>query len=98
MPEGVGGNTTHHKEHDMAYKNAQTNRQADRLHEQIRPGEIDTFHRLDRSQYDTPGSIKQCACVSCNEARRIHSVREKTWQGLARTKHEPDRHEGPGQP
>lgn len=67
----------------MPYKNPQTNKQADRPHAE----DIARFHQMDRSQYDTPGSVKYCGCVTCNEARRTHGAREKTWQGLARTRH-----------
>lgn len=70
----------------MPYKNDGANRQADSLHEKAKPGEIDRLHKMDRSAYDTPGSVKYCACVSCNTSRRIYDARGKTWQGLSRTK------------
>jgi hypothetical protein len=70
----------------MPYKSQSTNRQADALHERSNPGDIDRFlHKLDRSHYDTPGSVTGCACVSCNAARRVYGVREKTWRGCRPT-------------
>jgi hypothetical protein len=69
----------------MPYKNPSTNRQADALHERSTPGAIDRLHGLDRRHYDTPGSVKHCACVSCNAVRRLYGAREKTWRGFRPT-------------
>ncbi len=66
----------------MPYKNARTNKRADKPHAEA----IASLHKMNRTHYDTPGSIRHCACVSCNEARRSYGERERTWQGLARTK------------
>lgn len=39
----------------------------------------DSAHRnADRSDYDTPGSVRYCPCDSCNEARKIHGRPEKS--------------------
>lgn len=67
----------------MPYKTDATNKRADAPH----AAEIRQLHALPREHYDTPGSIRRCACVSCNQARRTYQERERTWQGLARTKH-----------
>lgn len=67
----------------MPYKDAKTNARADKPH----AADIARLHALDRTQYDTPGSVRRCACVSCNAARRLHQARERTWQGLAREKY-----------
>lgn len=40
---------------------------------------IQEFHKMGREHYDTPGSIKYCACDSCNEARRVVGRSEKHW-------------------
>jgi len=66
----------------MPYKDASTNKRADKPHAEG----IAYLHTLDRTHYDTPGSIRHCACVSCNAARRSYGEREYTWQGLARTR------------
>ena len=41
--------------------------------------QIARLHKLDRTHYDTPGSVRDCACESCNTVRRIYSVSEKRW-------------------
>jgi hypothetical protein len=69
----------------MAYKSARSNTQADTLHEHSHPGQIAFLHALDRTHYDTPGSVRRCACTTCNHARRLYGSRAKTWPGLART-------------
>ena len=33
---------------------------------------IDENHKMDRTHYDTPGSIAGCPCAGCNETRRIY--------------------------
>lgn len=66
----------------MPYKTEATNRQADAR----RKGDMLILHQADRTGYDTPGSITWCACADCNRVRRVQGVREKTWQGLTRTK------------
>lgn len=68
----------------MPYKDEQQQRRADKTHEARYPGDIARLHRLDRTQYDTPGSIRCCACRSCNTARRLYKTPERTWQGVAR--------------
>lgn len=71
----------------MPYKDDQQQRKADKTHERLYPGDIARLHRLDRPHYDTPGSVKECACLSCNTARRLYGARQRTWQGMARTTH-----------
>lgn len=69
----------------MSYKTIATNLQADRPHQR----DIARLHQLDRTEYDTPGSIRWCACSNCNTVRATYGRTQQTWQGLARTKHNP---------
>ena len=41
--------------------------------------EIERLHKLDRGHYDTPGSIRECACVSCNLTRVSYGRSAKRW-------------------
>lgn len=40
---------------------------------------ITELHQLGRDWYDTPGSIKNCACKSCNHAREIYGRPLMVW-------------------
>src|SRR5690554_5562415 len=40
---------------------------------------IAELHKLDRSHYDTPASIQNCCCKSCNAAREQHGLTAKKW-------------------
>jgi len=41
---------------------------------------IAELHKLDRSHYDTPASIQNCCCDSCNAARKQHGLTAKKWK------------------
>lgn len=41
---------------------------------------IAELHKLDRSHYDTPASIQNCCCKSCNAARKQHGLTAKKWK------------------
>lgn len=64
----------------MAYKNATTNARADQAHADVIP----QLHRLDRTHYDTPGSVRACACVDCNRVRQSYGRYGRTWADLTR--------------
>jgi hypothetical protein len=37
------------------------------------------LHKLDRTNYDTPGSVSECACMSCNWSRHVYKKPLKKW-------------------
>jgi len=41
---------------------------------------ITELHKMDRSHYDTPASIQNCCCDSCNAARKQHGLAAKKWK------------------
>jgi len=41
---------------------------------------INNLHTLDRTHYDTPNSVRGCACSSCNGARKSRGIRGIGWQ------------------
>lgn len=41
--------------------------------------EIERLHKLDRTHYDTPGSVIGCGCQECNRVRRIYGKRTYGW-------------------
>lgn len=41
--------------------------------------EIARLHTLDRGHYDTPGSVRECACRSCNTVRVSYGRAAKRW-------------------
>ena len=34
--------------------------------------QAEKLHKLDRSHYDTPGSIRGCNCASCKKTREFY--------------------------
>lgn len=60
----------------MAYATVAQNIKADSTRAQI----IAVYHKQDRTHYDTPGSVRTCACASCNATRRTYHVQPITWK------------------
>ena len=48
----------------------------------------ESLHKLDRAHYDTPGSIRECACADCNRVRRLYGCAPKRWKYSDRINYE----------
>jgi len=49
--------------------------------------EIEWLHKLDRGHYDTPGSIRDCACAGCNKTRMRYGRAAKRWSARVTPMH-----------